>query len=395
MNQLLNYPQDVIDYLKTWNVDLPSNKILSDILVKSFYASCELEEGRYATFAVQLRDQKTVENYYRFRFDKPKEFTVPVLTKLASAIDYRQSSIGIRENDNQLEIFGIIRHGTMAYRFKQGELFFGGVTMGAMMDDYLRLIVHGPGQIDITHGERSVLSLRNGQIVSPGLLALARHGPLTELIKRRLERANFPKDHLFEFSTLITLISQKMLERRKGGTLIWCCSQSPCDLDIGYKLELENKFNEITEAIYDKINPSRADRWVANPHGLKDIRGIIATNIQDAASFIADLSTIDGAVVLGSELEVLGFGAKINWKATDDFEVTLAENYEGEGKDAGALLRSLGTRHRSAAWFCFRNPDTIAVVISEDGLVSCMHKHEEKLLLWRPVRLELVDLGSA
>ena len=98
---------------------------------------------------------------------------------------------------------------------------------------------------------------------------------------------------------------------------------------------------------------------------------------------------------MGSELEVLGFGAKINWKATDDFEVTLAENYEGEGKDAGALLRSLGTRHRSAAWFCFQNPDTIAVVISEDGLVSCMHKHEEKLLLWRPVRLELVDLGSA
>jgi hypothetical protein len=96
---------------------------------------------------------------------------------------------------------------------------------------------------------------------------------------------------------------------------------------------------------------------------------------------------------LGPELEILGFGAKIDLKATEDFAVTLAENYQGEGKNANTLLQSLGTRHRSAAWFCFQNPDTIAVVISEDGIVSCMHKSEEILLLWRPVRLELIDLG--
>jgi hypothetical protein len=391
MNKLLNYPQDVIDFIKTWNVDFPSDEILSEILSVCFYAGCEREEGRYATFAVQLRDKETVEKYYRFRFDKPKEYTVPVLTKLASGIDYRQSSIGIRENDNQLEIFGIMRHGTMAHRFKQGEFFFGGVAMGAMMDNCLRVIVHGPGQIDVTYGEFSVL-LRNGQLVKPGLMALGHYGMLTQLIDRRLEGASFPKHPLYKLAPLLTLISQKIVERRKGGTLIWYCSQNPCDLDIGYKLESEYKFKEITEAMYDIINPSRADRWVANPKGLKDIRGITMTNIQDAASFIADLSTIDGAVVLGPELEILGFGAKIDLKATEDFAVTLAENYQGEGKNANTLLQSLGTRHRSAAWFCFQNPDTIAVVISEDGIV-CMHKSEEILLLWRPVRLELIDLG--
>lgn len=65
---------------------------------------------------------------------------------------------------------------------------------------------------------------------------------------------------------------------------------------------------------------------------------------------IADLSNVDGCVVVDRRLQVLGFGGKIEYRPT---------------KSSGA-----GTRHLSAQSWCKDFPEGIAIVISQDGDVT-------------------------
>jgi hypothetical protein len=88
-----------------------------------------------------------------------------------------------------------------------------------------------------------------------------------------------------------------------------------------------------------------------------------------AVDAVAGLTAVDGAVVLTSRYEVLGFGAKITRrKGSPQVEqVTLSEPIEG---GAAALVHAEmlgGTRHLSAALFVHDQHDAVALVASQDG----------------------------
>lgn len=84
---------------------------------------------------------------------------------------------------------------------------------------------------------------------------------------------------------------------------------------------------------------------------------------------IAKLAGCDGAIVITSDLELVGFGAKISAKT--DFEDLImikpenikAVNFETTG----------GTRHQSAAHFVARYQDCVAIVVSTDHHVTIMY----------------------
>jgi hypothetical protein len=88
-----------------------------------------------------------------------------------------------------------------------------------------------------------------------------------------------------------------------------------------------------------------------------------------ALDVVAQLSQLDGAVHLTSDLEIRGFGAKIN-VSREPFAL-VAEDVDGTNQRELPLSLIPGTRHRSAASFCAQQPgQALAIAVSQDGDVS-------------------------
>jgi hypothetical protein len=106
---------------------------------------------------------------------------------------------------------------------------------------------------------------------------------------------------------------------------------------------------------------------------------------------IGDVTAMDGAAVVTHELALLGFGAKI---VTDVVPPKILEirPVVGAAFERTSLDALGGTRHQSAARFVAAHRDCVALVISQDGMVSLFSWFEEndavlvarelELLLW-------------
>jgi hypothetical protein len=92
-------------------------------------------------------------------------------------------------------------------------------------------------------------------------------------------------------------------------------------------------------------------------------------SLAPAVAEIGGLTAVDGAVVLNSRLEVLGFGAKIarrrGWPGVE--EVVVTEPIEGSAPAFVHPEQLGGTRHFSAAQFVHDQRDSMALVASQDG----------------------------
>jgi hypothetical protein len=86
---------------------------------------------------------------------------------------------------------------------------------------------------------------------------------------------------------------------------------------------------------------------------------------------IGQLTAVDGATVITRDLAVLGFGAKIDSQADPDHLVNVGGPLEDSATERPQPISKLGgTRHQSAARFVRDNKDSIAVVASQDGVLS-------------------------
>jgi DNA integrity scanning protein DisA with diadenylate cyclase activity len=105
-------------------------------------------------------------------------------------------------------------------------------------------------------------------------------------------------------------------------------------------------------------------------------------NLSDAAEVAAGLTAVDGALVLTSDLRVVGFGAEIVLDAA--VPVTAYEAI-GPGQFLPVDSESFGMRHRSALR-CVGNTEGVAAfVVSQDGRVSLFWKQDGRLRLKRNV----------
>jgi hypothetical protein len=84
---------------------------------------------------------------------------------------------------------------------------------------------------------------------------------------------------------------------------------------------------------------------------------------------VAGLTAVDGATILTTDYDVLGFGAKIARKkgAAQVGAVMLTEPIAGSVAETVEPAQLGGTRHFSAAQFVHDQRDAIALVASQDG----------------------------
>ena len=113
--------------------------------------------------------------------------------------------------------------------------------------------------------------------------------------------------------------------------------------------------------------------------------------IFEAAHFIADLTTMDGAVVMTKSLELLGFGAEILGGSQTIDTVARVTDARGEERQIESTHR-VGTRHGSAYRLCQELHDAVAVVASQDGLVRIVFWKDDMVAYWDQVAVSVLDL---
>jgi hypothetical protein len=97
------------------------------------------------------------------------------------------------------------------------------------------------------------------------------------------------------------------------------------------------------------------------------------TMITEACKTLSHLTAVDGATIVTYDLDVIGFGAKLQLSPESVVPKQIFNVDPLDHKDwiAPLKLEQLGgTRHQSAARFVADQKDSIAFVVSQDGDVS-------------------------
>ena len=96
---------------------------------------------------------------------------------------------------------------------------------------------------------------------------------------------------------------------------------------------------------------------------------------------MADFAAVDGAVVLTNRSRMLGFGGMI--KGDFDQVDAVARALDAEGDQLVAEpTENVGTRHRSVYSLCHRIPEALGIVISQDGNIRFIKRHNGRVTYW-------------
>jgi hypothetical protein len=104
----------------------------------------------------------------------------------------------------------------------------------------------------------------------------------------------------------------------------------------------------------------------------------------DVAHLVADLTHVDGAVLMTNRLELLGFGGEIAGGLPEVSMVARARNLAGTERDRVRTDR-VGTRHRSAYRLCQEIRDALAIVVSQDGGLRFIRWQDDAVTYWDQV----------
>jgi hypothetical protein len=103
--------------------------------------------------------------------------------------------------------------------------------------------------------------------------------------------------------------------------------------------------------------------------------------IFELSRLIANLSAIDGAVVVDKRFGLIGFGAEVSAELPAPTRVWRALDIEGTRREA-ADMESVGTRHRAAYRFVHDHPAGLAIVVSHDRGVSFVANRDGEVMFW-------------
>lgn len=111
----------------------------------------------------------------------------------------------------------------------------------------------------------------------------------------------------------------------------------------------------------------------------KDKANIARTKFSSYVNFLANLTSVDGALVLSDCFSLHGFGAEI---------LLRPENIKIENP----FSNSHGMRHRSAYYFVDRVPNSLAIVMSQDGGNKVIYKSLGEVKIIQDYEKERLDL---
>ncbi len=384
---------------------LPNPDVLDELVSTCYQTSIMAEEGRALRFRIILIDPERLaaedgppNGLHRLIFSESRAFSEYELRKLAPAVNFYGSLIGVKVNAmGALQIWGIVHSGQ-----RWIQAIRGGSLGYSPPPQSLVLYVVRAGHIVVCKGSEMIAMLSDGKILIPSRSVLNSrwfrdslgeaavnlwnlHDAARSKAKEPwalLER-NFPVLISWQITKRIISIVRNS---HHGGILISLsperrlefCAQNNY-LKIKYlfkKEEPRNRFrtlllkimNTLAESYGDLSQPDRIVGWKEYVTSKNDVLRQLDEAVYEYAHFVAGLTAVDGAVILTQRHELIGFGAVILGPSD---KVEIARSLDSEG-DATVLesMDGVGMRHRAVYHLCNELHDAIAMIISQDGDVD-------------------------
>jgi hypothetical protein len=405
------YPPDLARYVEAhWPSDRPLRvrpPLLCEALSVAFQASLTAEEGRPIRFRLLLMPLDDLpeagrpsDGVLRLRFDPSRSLHADELRRLSPSVPFETSLIGAQVEDEKLRIWGIAHSGPAWLAPTWGGR---SVVPNWTYDP----IIHatGPGQLAVRCAGKLVGGLERGVIVD-ALIDVFDSDWLPALFAREREivraehaalQARSDSPTAVE-SSLIGRVGQQMLRRaiqlvrgaRHGGMILVIDSGASRGLNglrLKYRFgqdEPSHRYRTLLFQILERVAASTTKTSVGwsdfatNPSAEMEK---LEQSVFEWSRIIANLTAVDGAVVLDKRFGLLGFGAEVSAELPTPGQVWRARDSEGTVREPFDI-ENVGTRHRAAFRFVKDHPQGVAIVVSHDGGVSFVANREEEVVVW-------------
>ncbi len=347
--------------------DLPSLDGLREMIAATLWAGFRREEGRTLSFALAYVRQDAREIVFR------RKLKLNEIVRLAPALVRKRSRLGV---DKALRVWGITQ----------------------TTEPCLKVRALAPGRVVVKYGPENIAVLDAPQLHLAGnleqcLTVLAESLPLRKA--RPLGRT--------VFAAVALMLVDAVRRHGNGGTILIVPTSSPNTwrrhvqagkLGLadqrrrysGLKVHFEKLLKEAEQA---RGSASSDFKAVLEVEAIKAFLGgeRIKEELWRVVSTVAELSAIDGALVLDYDLALVDFGVRITSEGDKPYleRDILAAPIPRSHFELG------GTRHRSAANFVRAcRGSALALVASHDGPLSVMEWKNSTVLVTRHVE-RLID----
>jgi len=415
VSRLHAYPPDLVQYVVDhWPPETllrVSRKLLDEALSVAFQASLTSEEARPTRFRLLLTPVDQLpesgvpnQGVLRLRFDQSRPFTADELRRVAPSSPFETSLIGANEEGKNLRIWGLAHSGPAWLAPTSGGR---SVVPNWTFDPIVH--VTGPGQLAVRCAGKLVGALERGLVVDamidvfesewlPALFDREREQIRSEHAARQAETQS---PTLVE-NSLVATISQQMLRRiiqlvrgeGHGGMVLVVNAALSANAALLDALRLKYRFQqdepshryrtlllqilERVAAATSKATVEWSDFALDSSADLERLERAVF----EWSRVVANLTAVDGAVVLDKRFGLLGYGAEVSAELPAPSCVWRALDAEGREREPSAV-EDVGTRHRAAYRFVQAHPEGVALVISHDGGVSFVANRDHEVVFWQ------------
>lgn len=385
------YPPHLAEYVvEHWPTANPlrlSREHLREVLSVAFQASLTPEETRATRFRLLLTPSNALPansapnvGALPLHFERARNLTAEELRRLAPAVPFESSLIGVDEADGQLRIWGVAHSGPAWL-----APTWGGRSVVPIWTRDPIVHVTGPGHLAVRSAGKLIGGLERGALVDTTM----------DVFESQWLPLAFQREHVE--NSLVGLVSQHMLRRsiqvirgaRHGGMILVADSsctlageQSALELDgllLKYRLVADEPSNRYRSLLSDIL--ARTAEWADFAADESPELARLEQSVFEWSRLIANLAAIDGAVVLDKRFALVGFGAEVSSNLAGPPRVFRALDAEGTRREPSDL-ENVGTRHRAAYRFVHGHPHGLAIVISQDGGVTFVAKRENDVVFW-------------
>ncbi|MCC7540710.1 MAG: hypothetical protein IT379_31125 [Deltaproteobacteria bacterium] len=326
---------------------VPDEATLRQILTVGFWASLTRNEDRPCQFTLVVDAGLAV-----VEFESSAPFNVDEIRRLAPAAGFPYGGIALSVLSGGPTVRGLSRI------LPPQRGMDGGLTA-------LRFQWRAPGELIVSFDNRAILEYASGSI-------------------RWLEHWSFDefvRDCVPDHASRAVLWNVVEAARRlgHGGTILVVRGDDCKALSGGYPCVAQ------PEARWRAAGRRLSDRSSASDPGMEEGRRFMEqwdiASVWSGIDGIAQLTAVDGALVLSRTMQELRFGATIEVGTKSKSKSRILATVAGSREKQKSGKMPGGKRHQSAIEFVASNKEAVGVVISQDGPVKLLRWNEEHKLV--------------
>ncbi len=328
------------------------------------------------------------------------------LVKLALAVNERETYILVDPSSDKNSIWGMLNIG---YSW---EKYVSNLepchTSGPPQTVIIRC--ESPGAIDCFFGDEIIGVLRDGKVTLPRQWGIrpevSKHfnkaqKKLREQVFKSGENNPSESDRSYieygysTYSNVLAKLVHDVSVARHGGTILVVSDEKDIDNLVQLKYDLRKSHFGLSEHILKWLRYELDLQMIHREHRNSDhqskiyLRDKEVTKLVDKMGFVSQCCNVDGATLLSSELNLIGFGGELTPNKNENLMVI-----DQDTKNA-IDWEQRGMRHRSAFKACASKLGIIALIVSQDGgVTAAVRKQGGKVEIWRNAASFFLGLRS-